>query len=128
MRTDAPRRRPFHRPRLSDEARRRFRLTLHLTGEELATLEARARAFLQPPAVYTRRAALGDRLELPRVPQASQALQASLARLGNNLNQLTKLAHQGRLSPALVPLLAELAGEVRATRRALLGFAVEPEV
>jgi hypothetical protein len=45
-----------------------------------------------------------------------------LGRLANNLNQLTKLVHQGRTSPGLLPCLEAILGEVRKLRRELIGL------
>jgi hypothetical protein len=45
-----------------------------------------------------------------------------LSRLGNNLNQLTRLVHTGRVSPRLEPLLVKIRDQIDAFRRQLLGL------
>jgi hypothetical protein len=58
----------------------------------------------------------------PIAPAPTLAMIQQLSRLGNNLNQLTRLAHTGRVSPRLEPLLEQIRGEIEAFRRQLLGF------
>jgi Bacterial mobilisation protein (MobC) len=92
--SDAPR--PAHRPRLPQEKRHRKSLTV------------RAKTVPLPVSVYVRKAALAHRLEVIQIPASNLQLIVALSRIGNNLNQLTRLAHQGRLPSSLVPLLEEL--------------------
>jgi hypothetical protein len=56
------------------------------------------------------------------VPALNIFLVGQLGRLANNLNQLTKLAHQGRTSPLLLPCLEAILAEVRKLRRELIGL------
>jgi hypothetical protein len=65
---------------------------IRFTSEEWATITARAADCGTPPARYVREAALG---EMPRVrrPQINAELLRQLTRIGNNLNQLARLAH-----------------------------------
>jgi hypothetical protein len=55
-------------------------------------------------------------------PGTGFGLRAALMWLANNLNQLTKLAHQGRMSLPLLPCLAAIMAEVRKIRRHLMGW------
>lgn len=50
-----------------------------------------------------------------------------LGRPANNLNQLTELAHQGRMSPLLLPCLEAILAEVRKIRRQLIGLELDRE-
>lgn len=74
-------------------ADRRHPRKIRFTPEEWATIVARAADCGTPPARYVREAALG---ETPRVrrPRANAELLRLLTRIGNNLNQLTHLAHR----------------------------------
>lgn len=65
---------------------------IRFTPEEWATIVTRAADCGTPPARYVREAALG---ETPRVrrPQANAVLLRHLARIGNNLNQLARMAN-----------------------------------
>jgi hypothetical protein len=45
-----------------------------------------------------------------------------LARLGNNLNQLTRLVHTGRVSPRLEPLLEQIRDQIATFHRQILGL------
>ncbi len=123
----ASRRQPSHRrgrPPLPAEHRRRHLLTLRLNDGERDRLLYRAQQAHLPAAAYAHRCALarGRPREVPRVNARSVG---ELGRLANNLNQLTKLAHQGQTSPALLPNLRVILVEVRAVRRMLIGL--EPQ-
>jgi hypothetical protein len=110
------------RPALPPVRRRCFRLLLRLTAAELATVRGRAARARLPTAAYARTAAL--RAASPPGPVAALNIFSvgQLGRLANNLNQLTKLAHQGRTSPGLLPCLEAILVEVRKLRRELIGL------
>src|SRR5262249_26327639 len=74
-----------------------------------------------PVAVYARAAALRASPPAP-VPVLNIRFVGELGRLANNLNQLTKLAHQGRTSPLLLPCLGAILAEVKKIRRQLIGL------
>ncbi len=52
-------------------------------------------------------------------PAPTLAMVRELSRLGVNLNQLTRLAHTGRVSPRLEPLLEQISDQIRAFHRQL---------
>jgi hypothetical protein len=52
-------------------------------------------------------------------PAPTLAMVRELSRLGINLNQLTRLAHTGRVSARLEPLLEEIRGQISAFQRQL---------
>jgi mobilization protein NikA len=110
------------RPSLPLARRRCFRLLLRLTGAELATVRWRAARARLPAAVYARAAALRSGASPTPVPALNIFLVGQLGRLANILNQLTKLAHQGRTSPVLLPCLEAILWEVRKLRRELIGL------
>jgi hypothetical protein len=113
-------RRSGRRP-LPPERLRRFRLEVRLAAAELATVRRRAARARLSTAAYARIAALRGSPPRP-VPILNIRLVGQLGRLANNLNQLAKLAHQGRVSPALLPCLGAILGEVRKLRRELIGL------
>ena len=80
-----------------------------------------ARARL-PAAAYAREASLRAGSPPGPVPALNIFSVGQLGRLANNLNQLTKLAHQGRTSPLLLPCLEAILAEVRKLRRELIGL------
>jgi len=110
------------RPPIPPERRRRSQLLLRLTAAELDTIRRRAARSRLPTAAYARTAALRIGLPPGRVPVLNIRLVGELGRLANNLNQLTKLVHQGRTSPLLLPCLEAIPAEVRKLRRELIGL------
>jgi hypothetical protein len=70
-----------------------------------------------------RRAAAAPPRSLPRpAPIVNIRFVGQLGRLANNLNQLTKLVHQGRTSPLLLPRLKAVLSEERKVGRRLIGL------
>lgn len=123
-RADRPRRRRGGRPRLAETDRRRVRVYLHLTAAEGERLAERAGATGFPLGTYVRIAALATRTSPPaEIPQANLAVVLQLQRIGNNLNQLTRLANSGMLDPALGPTLDDIATKLQLFHRALVGLA-----
>ena len=119
--------RPTGRPRLPPERRRRPSLTLCMTAEEIKIVRHRAALARLPTATYVRASALRPTSPPHTVPVLNIRSYGQLGRLANNLNQLTKLAHQGRILPALLPNLADLLAEVRRLRRQLVGLHPDPD-
>jgi Bacterial mobilisation protein (MobC) len=110
------------RPPLPAGRRRRHRLTLCLTLAERDTLRRRAALARLPVGAYARDQSLRRIPSLRAVPVVNIRSVGQLGRLANNLNQLTKLAHQGRTSPALLPCLELLLAEISTLRRLLIGL------
>lgn len=109
--------------------RRPSPLSIRLTAEERAALEARAAGL--PLGAYIKSAALGDAAPLVRQSRApirdAQALSRVLALLGrshlsSNLNQLAKAAHMGALpvTEDVEKALREACADVRLMRVFLL--------
>jgi hypothetical protein len=92
-----------------------------LTAEQYAELEHRARASGLPVAAFVRLAILGTKPpELTHRGDVRPAI-AQLGRVGNNLNQLTRLANNGTLFPAdLAATLDAVHAAVRDVRDALI--------
>jgi Mobilization protein NikA len=113
------------RPPLPPDHRRRHILTLRLTLPERDALRRRAALARLPIAVYARQRTL--RHTPPRsVPILNIRSVGQLGRLANNLNQLVKLAHQGQVSPDILPSLTLILAEVRRLRRLLVGLPPDP--
>ena len=89
-----------------------------LTPSQHFDLEARARAAGVTVGTYLRHLVRGQP-PTARWPLARAAI-VQLARVGNNLNQLVKLAHSGApLSLELYAVVQQVLAEVRRVRRAL---------
>jgi len=92
-----------------------------LTAEQYAALADRAQECGLPVAAFIRRTLLGlTPAARPRRGDVRPAI-AALNQVGNNLNPITKLAHQGlTFLGELAPTLARVLAEVRRVRDALL--------
>ena len=98
------------RPKKAPHEQRSRQVNVSMTLAELVELQATAAALGITPPDFVRRRAFG--YSLPRQPNAQQALLkivALVAAAGNNLNQLTRHAHAGRMPHAdrLAAVLAE---------------------
>jgi hypothetical protein len=110
------------RPRLAADEKRDRQVALRLTAEERLAIGRWAALARLPVAVYARQAALQPAAPPRAVPIVNVRSYGQFGRLANNLNQLTKLAHEGHLPLALLPAIQELLAEVRAVRRLLVGL------
>lgn len=109
------------RPKGDLSAVRASTIGVRVSAEEYAALRAKAEQMGMPPAQWLREAALSRRLPSPPVPPINREQYAELARLAANLNQLTRLANEGRSITVADALLQRLAGEVGRLRLALIG-------
>jgi len=95
------------------------RVSSRLTATEAEALGLRARECDLPVAAYVRQILRGSTPSARR-PAAREAVVA-LSRVGNNLNQLTRLAHGGTLIPAdLFRAIEALRAEVYRVRAEIL--------
>jgi hypothetical protein len=96
-----------------------YRVSSRLTATEAEALGLRARECDLPVAAYVRQILRGSTPSARR-PAAREAVVA-LSRVGNNLNQLTRLAHGGTLIPAdLFRAIEALRVEVYRVREEIL--------
>ena len=109
------------RPKGDPSAVRASTIGVRVSAEEYAALRAKAEQMGMTPAHWLRDAALSRRLPSPPVPAINLDQYAELARLAANLNQLTRLANEGRPVTVADALLQRLAGEVGRLRLALIG-------
>ena len=107
--------------------------TIRFSDSEWRTVLDLADATGRKPTVLVRRSALGQRLRrrpkarhLAVVQVAAEALaehDRQLARIGNNLNQLTRLAHVGRVRHGedFLRVLGRVERELKASRAEIRG-------
>jgi hypothetical protein len=94
---------------------------VRVTDAEYAALRAKAETLHITPAQWLRDAALKRRLPSAPAPAINIAEYGKLAGLSNNLNQLVRLAHEGRAVTINEALLQHVLDEVTRLRLALLG-------
>jgi hypothetical protein len=81
------------RPKKGAAEKLKYKVSFMLPTGDYLTLKAKARAAKLPRAEVVRRAVTGCRI-VPRFTSEQAGWMRNLVGMGNNLNQLTKLAHQ----------------------------------
>lgn len=94
---------------------------VRVTAAEYALLQEKAATMAMSPAQWLREAALKRRLPSAPTPAINIAEYGKLARLSANLNQLVRLAHEGRPVTINEDMIRRLMDEVTRLRLALLG-------
>ncbi len=108
------------RPRKSPDKLRTHRIRIRLSEGELALLKERAEG--RPLTSWIRERLLDDqRGPLRVIPLANRKIAGQLAKIGNNINQLVRLAHTGRFPAHFKPLLHKLYEMIARYQRELLG-------
>ena len=115
------------RPPLAPALRRSVRLRLNLNAAEVERLTEHADLAGMPLLDYVRLIALTRRAPRGGVPAVNRELLVQLSRLANNLNQLTRLVHTGRVPSRLDSVLADLLQEMGRVHRAVIGLPEEPD-
>lgn len=101
----------------SRELRQRF--DLYLDESEVDQIRANATAARLPMSTFVRRVALRQHIELP--PSAGNIERwRELAPLASNLNQIARACNAGLVPDGIVPVVTELAEQVRMLRLELL--------
>ena len=108
------------RPKLDPQLVRHFVLRLRVNEAELAAIQEKANEMHMPVSRWLRVAALARQLPQRPVAAVNLDMYSELARIGININQMLKLAHQGRLHVAVAPL-EELEELLRKIKILLLG-------
>ena len=98
---------------------RDYHLGVRLSPEERARLLALAREHGCSISEIARACLLSVPLDPRRLPPANRIAVEQLARIGNNLNQLVKLLHQGRAPAGLKGTLTHLIAAVDTLREEL---------
>ena len=109
------------RPKGDPANGRGMTIGVRVTDAEYAALREKAEVLHITPAQWLRDAALKRRLPSPPVAAINIAEYGKLAGLSNNLNQLVKLAHEGRAVTINDAMLQHVLDEVTRLRLALLG-------
>jgi hypothetical protein len=109
------------RPKGDPAAVRSTVIGVRMSPGEYATVCERASAMHMKPAEWLRTAALSRRLPPAPVAAINRAQYVGLARLAANLNQLTRLANEGRQVTVATGLLERLLAETQRLRLSLLG-------
>jgi len=81
---------------------------IRLTQIERDELQSKARDASVSLSEYVRRAAFLRRLPPRSVPEVNRETYVELARVGNNLNQLMRAIHEGRVQVLLPEALAQV--------------------
>lgn len=113
------------RPRNPPETVRTATIGVRVSAAEYAALRLKSEAMAMTPGQWLREAALTRRLPSPPVAAINREHYAELGRLAGNLNQLTRLANEGRPVTVADALIKRLAQEVRALRLSLIGASAE---
>ena len=123
--TVPPPKRRGGRPKGTPEAVRTATIGVRVSASEYAALRTKSQAMAMTPAQWLREAALTRRLPTPPVAPINREHYAELGRLAGNLNQLTRLANEGRSVTIADALLQRLIEETRRLRLALIGANIE---
>jgi hypothetical protein len=107
----------------SRELRQRF--DLYLDEAEIDQIRANATAARLPMSTFVRRVALRQHIELPP-PAGNIERWRELAPLASNLNQITRACNTGLVPDGIVPVVTELAEQVRMLRLELLDVRQSP--
>ena len=113
------------RPKSVPETVRRATIGVRVSASEYTALRTKSEHMAMTPAQWLCEAALTRRLPSPPVAAINREQYAELGRLAGNLNQLTRLANEGRPVTVADALLQRLFQETRHLRLALIGAAVE---
>lgn len=108
------------RPQKAPDKLRSQRIRIRLSESELALLRERAEG--KPLTTWIRERLLGEPGAPPQgIPLANRLIAGHLAKIGNNINQLVRLAHTGRFPAHFKPLLHRLYEAIAQYQRELLG-------
>jgi len=100
-------------PSSEENASKEEHINMRIAAIDKRTIEAKAKRAGLSVADYMRRAALGKTI-VERVPPE---LRKELGAVGNNLNQLTRIAHAGKLPGVGIEALNELVERLLKTLR-----------
>lgn len=106
------------RPRKPAATKRSGVIGVRVSEEERIILERNADG--QQLSAFLRQTGLGQRRP-GRIPRAHREIAGQLSRIGNNLNQLVRLAHTGRFPAHLEGLLQRIFREIVKWRREVFG-------
>jgi hypothetical protein len=96
------------RPKVPETERRSVKFTVMLTSGELEKLVQLGKVCNKPPATLAREKIFKGKFPSARIPKIDVYYYTELQKIGNNLNQLTRLANSGKLPRELLGLLLKL--------------------
>jgi hypothetical protein len=96
------------RPKVPEAERRSAKFTMMLTPGELAKLVQLAEICNKPPATLAREKIFKGKFPVARLPKIDVHYYTQLQKIGNNLNQLTRLANSGRIPRELLGVLLKV--------------------
>jgi len=115
------------RPKVSNDLKRAINFTLRLTGQERLRLRAAAELCSLSPGAFIRRKIFQGKFPQPRLSRVDTQAYLELKKIGVNLNQLTRLAHTGRVGRELLKTLLNLHLQQERIIQKLLGHGSDPE-
>ena len=96
------------RPKINPEKKRTVNFTIRLTAGEQEKLEDAAEVCGKTPAEMIRSKVFKDKFPRPKISKIDMGTYFELKKIGNNLNQLTRLANWGRVHVSLAGILTQL--------------------
>lgn len=96
------------RPKVPEAERRSAKFTMMLTPGELAKLVQLGEVCNKPPGTLAREKIFKGKFPAARIPKIDVHYYTELQKIGNNLNQLTRLANSGKIPRELLGLLLKL--------------------
>ncbi len=88
------------KPKLPIEHAKSRKVTVRFRTSEYKRIEGESFTVALSTAEYIRRKVLETPLPSPRLPELNQSVCLELGKIGNNINQLVHLLHQGRIMSA----------------------------
>jgi len=98
----------------------RKRFDLYLNTSELSLIAVKAKSAHLPISGFIRRAALGQKIQVPPTAISIRGWSA-MARVGNNLNQLAHAVASGRAQGINPEIIHNVAEQVRLLRLEIIG-------
>ncbi len=102
------------RPKKDAAEKLKYKVVVRLSTGDFYALKSKAKAAKLPRAEVARRAVTGCRIVSRLTPEQAGYMR-NLMGMGNNLNQLTKLAHQRGCDERIVAANLALGGEISRT-------------
>jgi len=96
------------RPAISNDLKRTINFSIRLTGEEQQKLKAAAELCSLSPGALIRHKVFRGKFPQAKTARLELKTYVELKKIGVNLNQLTKLAHTGRIDINLIKILMQL--------------------
>ena len=96
------------RPAVCNDLKRTINFTIRLTEEEQRKLKTAADLCSLSPAALIRQKIFSGKFPRPKTARLELNTYLELKKIGVNLNQLTRLAHTGRIDMNLVKILMQL--------------------